>query len=59
MYGEKGNAYRIRVGMSEGKRSLEDLYVGGKLILRLNLERYYGVVWTGSDWIDPVENRDQ
>jgi hypothetical protein len=35
------------VAKSEGKRSLGDLDVGQKIILRWILERYYGVVWTG------------
>jgi hypothetical protein len=33
-HGEKGNAYRILVGKSEEKRSLEVLEVGKRITLR-------------------------
>jgi hypothetical protein len=37
--GEKMNVYRVLVGKPEGKRSLEDLDVGGRIILKLILEK--------------------
>jgi hypothetical protein len=43
--GENTNPYRILVGKSEGKRSL-----GGWTILKHILERWDGMVWTGSIW---------
>jgi hypothetical protein len=46
-HGENRNAYRMLVGKPEGKRPLEDLDVGGRIILERILERYDGVVWTG------------
>jgi hypothetical protein len=39
MHGEKRKTYVILVGKSEGKRPLEDLDVGGRIILRWILER--------------------
>jgi hypothetical protein len=49
--GENRNAYRILVGKPEEKRPLEDLDVGGRIILRWVLERQDGVVWTGLMWL--------
>jgi hypothetical protein len=45
--GEKRNAYRLFVGKPEGK---EDQHVGGRIILRLVLERQ-DEVWTGLVWL--------
>jgi hypothetical protein len=30
---------------------LEDLYVGGRIILKWNLEKYNGVIWTSFIWL--------
>jgi hypothetical protein len=51
MKGTKKNAYRILVGKPEGKRSLGRQDVGGWTILKWILERYDGMVWTGSIWL--------
>jgi hypothetical protein len=40
--GEKTNAYRILVRRPEGERSLEDLDIGGRIIIRWILEREVG-----------------
>jgi hypothetical protein len=45
---EKRNAYRILVGKPERKRPLERPRRRGWIILKCILERYDGVVWTGS-----------
>jgi hypothetical protein len=37
-YGEKRNAYKAFVSKPEGKRPLEDLDVGGRIILKWILE---------------------
>jgi hypothetical protein len=49
--GEKKNAYRILVGMPEGKRPLEGKDVGGWTILKWILEGYDGMVWIGLIWL--------
>jgi hypothetical protein len=54
--GEKRNAYRILVGMPEGKRPL------GKLRRRWvdNIKMELGEIeWDGMVWIDLTQNRDQ
>jgi hypothetical protein len=38
------------MGNPEGKRPLEDLDVGGRIILKWILERQDGMVWTGMTW---------
>jgi hypothetical protein len=43
---EKRNAYRLLEGKAE-----EDQDVGGWVILRWNLERLVGVMWTGLVWL--------
>jgi hypothetical protein len=45
--GEERTVYRILMEKPEGKRPLEDLDIGGKIILKCTLQRYDGVVWTG------------
>jgi hypothetical protein len=37
--GEKRNAYRTLVRKPEGKRRIEDLHVGGRIILKLILQK--------------------
>jgi hypothetical protein len=44
--GQKRNACRLLVGNPEGKRPLGIPDVGGWIILRWNLERWDGVMWT-------------
>jgi hypothetical protein len=54
--GEKMNAYRILVGMPEGKRPL------GRPGLRWddNIKMDLGEMgWGGMDWIDLAQDRDQ
>jgi hypothetical protein len=46
--GEKRNAYSVQVGKSQKERDhYEDLYVGGRIILKWISEKQGGVVWTG------------
>jgi hypothetical protein len=52
--GGKSNAYRILVGKSEGKDHLEDLDIGGRIILEWISDRMGGI-----DWIDLAQDRDQ
>jgi hypothetical protein len=49
--GEKRHAYRILVGKPEGKRPLEDLDVGGQIIVTWILEAQDGMIWTGFMWL--------
>jgi hypothetical protein len=49
--GEKRNPYMILVEKPEGKRPLEDLHVGGRIILEWILERWDEVVWAGFIWL--------
>jgi hypothetical protein len=49
--GEKRSASRISMGKQEGKKPLEDLDIGGWIILKCILERYVGVVWIGFIWL--------
>jgi hypothetical protein len=39
------------VGKPEGNRTLEDLYVGGRIILKCFLEGQDGTVWTRLIWL--------
>jgi hypothetical protein len=39
MLGEKGNARKVLVGKSEGKRSLEDIGVNGRITLKLMFKK--------------------
>jgi hypothetical protein len=49
--GEKKNAYRLFVGMPEGKRPLGVPRRRWWIILRWILERWNGVMWTGLIWL--------
>jgi hypothetical protein len=49
--GKKRNAYRVLVGQPEGKNPLEDLDVGGRIILKWILEKQDMVVWTAMVWL--------
>jgi hypothetical protein len=49
--GENRNACRVLVGKPEGKRILGRHRLGGRIILKCNLQKYDGVVWTGSIWL--------
>jgi hypothetical protein len=55
--GEKRNAYRILVGMPEGKRPLgrppRRKWVDN---IKMDLRE---IGWDGMDWIDLAQNRDQ
>ena len=42
--------YRILVGTSDGKRSLGNLGVDGRIILKLNFKNWDGEAWTGLLW---------
>jgi hypothetical protein len=44
-------AYRILAGKPEVNRSLENLDVGGSIILKWLVEKQDEVVWTGSIWL--------
>jgi hypothetical protein len=48
---EKLNAYRILVGKPKGKRPLGRPRRKWGTILKWILERYDGMVWTGSIWL--------
>jgi hypothetical protein len=48
---DKWNAYRILLGSQKERDHQEDLDIGGRIILRLILEREDGVVWTGLIWL--------
>jgi hypothetical protein len=50
--GEKRNAYRILVGMPEGKRPRRRWVDNTKTILR-------EIGWNGVDWIDLAHDSDQ
>jgi hypothetical protein len=56
IHGEKGNAYRILVQKSEGKRLLVRRRHRCGLKLKLILRE---VGWDGMNWIDLAEDRDQ
>jgi hypothetical protein len=54
--GEKRNAYRILVGMPEGKRPLGLPRCRWVDNVKMDLRE---LGWDGMDWIDLAENRDQ
>jgi hypothetical protein len=54
--GEKMNAYRILVGNPEGKRPLGRPRCRWVDNIKMDLR---GMGWTGMDWIDLVQDRDQ
>ena len=47
--GERRGVYRVLVGKPEGKRTLEDPDVGGRIILRWILRQWDVGAWTGSN----------
>jgi hypothetical protein len=53
--GEKMNAYRILVGMSEGKRLLGRPRRRWMDNIKMDLRE---IGWDGMDWIDLAQNRD-
>jgi hypothetical protein len=54
--GEKRNAYRLLVGMSEGKRPLGRPRRRWVDNIKMELRE---IGWDGMDWIDLAQNRDQ
>jgi hypothetical protein len=56
MNGEKDNAHRILVGMSEGKRPLGRSCRRCLNSIKLDLRE---IVWGGMDWIDLSQDMDQ
>jgi hypothetical protein len=54
--GEKRNAYRIFVGIPEGKRPLGRRRRRWVDNIMMDLRE---IGWDGMDWIDLAENRDQ
>jgi hypothetical protein len=48
--GAKRIAYRILGANQKERDHWEDQDVGGRIILKLTLERYDGVLWTGLIW---------
>jgi hypothetical protein len=54
--GENRNAYRILMGMPEGKRPLGRSRRRWVNNIKMDLR---GTGWDGMDWIDLAQNRDQ
>jgi hypothetical protein len=54
--GDKRNAYRILVGMSEGKRLLRRPRCRWVNNIKMDIGE---IGWDGMDWIDLAEDRDQ
>jgi hypothetical protein len=54
--GEKRNAYRILVGMPEGKRPLGRRRLRWVDNIKMDLRE---IRWDGVDWIDLAQDRDQ
>jgi hypothetical protein len=50
-YGEGRDVYRGLVGKPEGKRSLGDPGVNGRIILRWISRKWNVGVWTGLSWL--------
>jgi hypothetical protein len=53
---ENRNAYRIFVGMPEGKRPLERPRLRWVENIKMDLRE---IGWNGMEWIDLAQNRDQ
>jgi hypothetical protein len=49
--GENRNTHRVLVGKREGNDHLENLSIGGKIILNWVIEKYDGVVWIALIWL--------
>jgi hypothetical protein len=43
-------AYKFLVGNPEGKTPV-DVDIGGRILLKWVLEKNYGVVWAGLNWL--------
>jgi hypothetical protein len=54
--GEKRNAYRILVGKPEGKRPLGRPRRSWEDNIKMDIRK---IVWSGIDWIDLAQNKDQ
>jgi hypothetical protein len=54
--GETRNAYRILVGMPDGKRPLGRTRRRWMDNIKMDLRE---IVWDGVDWIDMAQDRDQ
>jgi hypothetical protein len=54
--GEKRNAYKILVGMPEGKKPLGRPRLTWVDNIKMNLRE---IRWDGMDWIDLTQDRDQ
>jgi hypothetical protein len=51
--GDRRDAYRVLVGRPEGRDHLEDLCIGGRIILKR-------IFWgAGMDWIDLAQDREK
>jgi hypothetical protein len=55
-HGEKSNAYRILVGMPEGKRPLGKPIRRWEDNIKVDLRE---IGWSGMDWIHLAQDRDQ
>jgi hypothetical protein len=49
--GERRGAYRVLVGIAEGKSYLEDSGVDGRVILRRMFRKWDVGAWTGLIWL--------
>ena len=50
-YGDSRGVYRVLVGKCEGKISLEDPDVDGRILLRWIIRKWDLGLWTGSIWL--------
>ena len=50
-YGEKRGSYSVLVGKPEGKRSLGNIGVDGKMILKRIFKNWDRETWTGLIWL--------
>ena len=49
--GESVGVYRVLMGKPEGKSSLLDPGIDGRIILRWTFRKWDMEVWTGSSWL--------